>query len=382
MNPIIIRSTLAAVMVTLSACGGGGGTAGDTQAPLPPTPAPSVELDANTYGTLAGGTPVKLNAHASDNSAVTWKLASGAPGTLSTVSGNSTTYVPPANGVSGSGFVPVIATAGSTSQTLTLQLAPDPGASGLSTITSSAIIHGNQPTMLSPIYLAADGKGAIYVGELILGQSPSRAGAMSIGKINPDGTLTNFLRAGNGDLRAPHGMVADRNGNVFVAAISPSGGGNWAAIYKIDATGTMALFAGSDQTQTTSIVDGKGDVARFSSPEMAGIDPDGNIYLNDQGKVRKVTPDAVVTTVAGLPAALGADLNGNLYKANSDKNTISKFDKNGTETAVAGAAGCTSYIPGPLPSCVGIPRSLVQLDAATYIFIASYSTVVKMVVPH
>ncbi|WP_221032200.1 hypothetical protein [Actomonas aquatica] len=48
-------------------------------------------------------------------------------------------------------------------------------------------------------------------------------------------------------------------------------------------------------------VDGPGDLARFSSPQALDVDAAGNIYVADRGNsvIRKITPQGVVSTIAG-----------------------------------------------------------------------------------
>jgi hypothetical protein len=50
--------------------------------------------------------------------------------------------------------------------------------------------------------------------------------------------------------------------------------------------------------------DGVGSAARFVSPTALTVDASGNLYVADSGDstIRKVTPDGVVTTVAGASA--------------------------------------------------------------------------------
>src|SRR5689334_20789039 len=48
-------------------------------------------------------------------------------------------------------------------------------------------------------------------------------------------------------------------------------------------------------------LDGKGGAARFAYPQALAADSAGNLYVADTGNntIRKVTPDGLVTTVAG-----------------------------------------------------------------------------------
>lgn len=90
----------------------------------------------------------------------------------------------------------------------------------------------------------------------------------------------------------PQGVVVDANGNVYVSEYS----GN--KIRKITPEGVVTTFAGSSSSGTSN---GTGTAARFSRPNGLAIDASGNIYVADEWnhRIRKITPAGVVTTFAG-----------------------------------------------------------------------------------
>lgn len=55
--------------------------------------------------------------------------------------------------------------------------------------------------------------------------------------------------------------------------------------------------------------DGVGSAARFNTPRGIAVAPDGTLYVTDAGNhtVRRITPDGIVTTVAGVPGVAGSD---------------------------------------------------------------------------
>jgi trimeric autotransporter adhesin len=75
----------------------------------------------------------------------------------------------------------------------------------------------------------------------------------------------------------------------------------------------------------------------------------GNLYIADGGnnRVRKVTPDGTIGTVAGNgqsdPMAVTVDSAGNLYIADAGNNRIRKVTPAGTISTVAGIAQLVSY---------------------------------------
>src|SRR5438132_444546 len=81
------------------------------------------------------------------------------------------------------------------------------------------------------------------------------------------------------------------------------------SIYEPYTFTTLAGLAGSSGS-----VDGTGSEARFGAPNYGGptqvaVDSPGNLYVADtyNSTIRKVTPEGVVTTLAGLAGAFGTE---------------------------------------------------------------------------
>jgi len=411
-NSIVVRSTLTATILTLSACGGGGSAPDNTQAPppevaLPVTPpitpaGPTVSVDASTFRTIAGGVPVTLKATASDNSAVSWKLGDGVPGSLSAASGNTVTYLPPPGGISGTTAVPITASAGGTSQVLTLELSPSPGAPGLTLIAGRQDVSppndkdGIGPdAVFSPIHnMAADGSGNLYLFTGFDMGIGARKAAPYLRKIDTNGKVTTLIGslryldrpnadAFNGAMRYFNGLVADRAGNLYMSEFgiySP------AAIYKMTPSGEFSLFAGDPTFPGPAAVikDGTGKEASFITFRLSGIDGDGNLYGTD-GPVggptvfRKITQAGKVTTIASLPAALNADFAGNTYRAGAAQ-TIARITSDGKKSTVAGTAYCTNEDLTSLPGCLRSIGPIAPLGGGAYAVVEGRK-IVKFVVP-
>ena len=124
---------------------------------------------------------------------------------------------------------------------------------------------------------------------------------------------------------------------------------------------TVSTLAGNGQVGSA---DGVGSQARFNYPNGGATDAQGNTYIADfaNNKIRKVTPQGVVTTVAGTglagyqdgpasaaqfngPLAVFASSSGTLYVADTGNNRIRKIDANGLVTTVAGD-GTAGYLNG------------------------------------
>lgn len=92
------------------------------------------------------------------------------------------------------------------------------------------------------------------------------------------------------------GIVPDSKGNLFVVDNSQH------RIIKISQDGNVSTFAG-DGTQGHA--DGIGTDAKFTDPTGLAIDGFDNLYVSSRGYIRKITPEGLVTTLAGNGQAAG-----------------------------------------------------------------------------
>ena len=194
-----------------------------------------------------------------------------------------------------------------------------------------------------------DASGTIYVAD---------TGGLKIRKITSAGVVTSLAgisgfpgstdgAGSSARFSGPAGVAVDSSGNVYVAEA-----GNH-KIRKITPDGFVSTFAG---TGTSGSTDGEGIVASFFSPYGITIDSNGNIYVGDSrnNKIRKITPAAVVTTFAGsgtagstdalgtaatfnYPVGVAFDTSGNLFVADRLNNKIRKITADGKVTTLAGS---------------------------------------------
>jgi streptogramin lyase len=179
----------------------------------------------------------------------------------------------------------------------------------------------------------ADQSGNIYIGDTFNN---------SIRKINSDGQVSTFAGmqaegfrngdANNAQFRYPVAIAFDKPGNLFVADE-----GNY-CIRKISIDGIVSTFSGSGTGGTT---DGDHSTAEFNFINDMVADNRGNLYVADDNRIRKITPDGTVSTIAGSSAGyeegdgasarfhgiggLGIDVSGNLYVADIANNRIRKI---------------------------------------------------------
>jgi sugar lactone lactonase YvrE len=156
------------------------------------------------------------------------------------------------------------------------------------------------------------------------GQVSTFAGRETKGFVNGDTSVAKFLN--------PNAILFDKQGNMYVAD-----NGNY-CIRKITPVGAVSRFTGTGTSGTT---DGAPGIAQFQYIYDMVIDKDGNLFIDDGARIRKVTPDGVVSTIAGsttgyvdgegpaaqfnYPAGLAIDAEGNLYVADAMNNRVRKI---------------------------------------------------------
>jgi DNA-binding beta-propeller fold protein YncE len=91
----------------------------------------------------------------------------------------------------------------------------------------------------------------------------------------------------------PFGVAVDARGNVYVA---DAGDSNRIRRIAADGAAVTTLAGGAE-----GFADGAGGAASFNTPSALAIDANGNLYVADtsNNRIRKVTPEGFVTTVAG-----------------------------------------------------------------------------------
>jgi uncharacterized protein (TIGR03437 family) len=208
--------------------------------------------------------------------------------------------------------------------------------------------------LFSPSAVAVDAEGNVYVAD---------SGNICVRKVTPDGAVTTV--AGNGrpgfagdggpavtaEFRSLNGLALDAAGNLYIADQANN------RIRKVSLDGTITTVAGNGQRGFSG--DGGPAVeAQLGAAADVGVDAVGNLYIADpvNQRIRKVSPDGIISTVAGsgqrasggdggpaseaqlnLPGGVAVDAAGNLYIADSSNFRIRRVTADGIITTVAGS---------------------------------------------
>ena len=238
--------------------------------------------------------------------------------------------------------------------------------------TSDTVKHGRG--------VAVDADGNLYV---------TNWETYTIYKITPDGAVTVLFTTADDSPRESinFGIAVDNNGNVY-AAVGHT-------ICKIAPDGAASTLAGGD---TDGDADGQGVSARFNFPWGVAVDAGGNVYVGDMlnNKIRKITPDGTVSTLAGstggfadgqganarfgIPMGVAVDAGGNIFVADNGNNKIRKITPEGNVTSVAGST--TGYNDGSGDTAQFNAPYGIALDAEGNMYIGDgHNYVIRKVTP-
>lgn len=241
----------------------------------------------------------------------------------------------------------------------------------------------NVARFAEPFGLAADAAGNVYVADSL---------NHGIRRITPTGVVSTVAGqtsrrgyddgpAGSARLNYPNGLAIAPDGSVYFAEEYNG------IVRKLSPSGEVRTIAGTAGHNGWS--DGSGASVHFGQPYSVAVDAEGMVYVADFGTdvIRKMTPEGVVTTIAGKagtsgsddgqgvsarfrgPEGVAVDRNGTVYVADTFNHTIRRISKEGVVTTVAGSAGNTGATDGMGEAArFNTPRALaVGPDGVLYV---------------
>jgi RHS repeat-associated protein len=216
--------------------------------------------------------------------------------------------------------------------------------------------------LYSPMRVLAAPDGSLYI---------SNVGRPRISRVTPDGIITTVAGTGSlcvpasnptcgegqpatsAPLRFPIGMALGPDGSLYIADQNNS------RVRRVTPAGIMTTVAGTG----TDGYNGDGipaTTAKLNQPRDVAVGPDGSLYIADMvnQRIRKVSPDGIISTVAGngtngffggengfatntsvpFPVAVALRADGVLYISASSHNRIRTVDQTGIIRTVVGGA--------------------------------------------
>ena len=194
--------------------------------------------------------------------------------------------------------------------------------------------------------------------------------------------------------RLPNSVAVDGAGNVYVADTANN------TIRKITPNGIVSTLAGISGSHGSA--DGTGSNARFWAPFGIAADSAGNVYVADTANntIRKITPNGVVSTLAGLaghpgnkdsiganarfrnPWGVAVDGAGNVFVADMSNDTIRKITPTGVVSTLAGQTGISGSLNGVGTSAQFNNPFAVAVDGADNLYVSdSANDTIRKITP-
>jgi uncharacterized protein (TIGR03437 family) len=238
--------------------------------------------------------------------------------------------------------------------------------------------------LYNPLGLTVDSAGNLYIADSHVGADTSGL----IRKVTAStGIISTVVGLGitAGLLVNPQAVALDGAGNIYISDPEQHVVAKFSAgVLKLDFAGTgYNGFAGDG---------GPAGNAKLGDPIGVATDAAGNVYIADStnNRIRRVTPDGTIATIAGVtkygysgdggpalgaqmwsPRGLAVDASGNIYIADTENDAIRQLTR--VNPAVAGVTNAASFeaqiSPGALASVFG-----TGLSNATYTANPPYPT--------
>jgi len=255
--------------------------------------------------------------------------------------------------------------------------------------------------LIGPTGIAVDTSGNVFIADANSSviRKVSKAGIIT----TYAGTGFGGYSGDNGpataaQIRFAYGVAADTSGNVYIADYGNS------VIRKINAAGTISTYAGTGEVAGYSGDGSAATAALLNSPTDVIADNNGNLFIADNGNhvVRKINALGTITTYAGNgvsgysgngtpatsaelsnPYGVAVDTAGNVYVADQNNNLIRKINTSGIISNFAGTGSFGYSGDGGLATNANLASPTdVAVDRSGHTYIADFnSNTVRMLTP-
>lgn len=252
------------------------------------------------------------------------------------------------------------------------------GALGAQLTSGNGDGNGNRARFSSPTAIAIDGSGNLFVLD-----------GFAVRKITPSADVSTVatLPSGSGFGTSmqfvPAGIAVDKNGNLFVTtsvdtrrlAASNYRSTTLESGLAFDYSQGVDVLAPRGITVDSSGVAWEADLGNTISkiPVNASVP---TRFAGVQGTIGNVDGNAG-TARYGQVVALTVDGSGNLYAADAINGTVRKITSNAVTSTVAGRAGNGVLVEGGLPGSLATLRG-ITVDAANNLYVSSGNAIVKI----
>lgn len=281
--------------------------ADDTSKALSQVKVRDIEFDLTASVTLlpqstqvkAGATAIEIKTSRKGTGVITWSLSNEALGTLDQINGDQV-YFTPAASIAEDLSVTITARLGGASSSTQILIQRGAGISLLAGLELEGAIDGSAESarLLGPAGITHDAQDNVYFVD----------GGTLVRKISADGSVTTIAGIaesfgsvdGNGrfaKFNGLRGIAIDRTGNIYVTENINK------TIRKITPNGVVSTVAG--KAGESGFIDGYGTNARFTQPIGVTIDGNGDIWIADlgdaelgiSGKIRRINAAGLVQTL-------------------------------------------------------------------------------------
>ncbi len=207
-------------------------------------------------------------------------------------------------------------------------------------------------TLVEPVSIAEAPNGSVYISDRRhrIWQVGNDGIARVVAGNGYKGTISASAKARDSKLGIPEGLAVDLQGRLYFADSYND------VVARVNEGGTIEIVAGTG-VRGFNGEEGPATEMKLNKPYDVAVDEDGNLYIieNRSHRLRKVTPDGVMSTLAGAgdqgpsgdpqpsetarllsPWGVFVDKSGRVYVADGGHHVIRRVNLDGTIETVAG----------------------------------------------